>query len=137
MPTHVLVVEDHALYRETFCALLQSCFAPLQITAAADGLEALRLTQHLAFDLLILDYQLETLSGGDVVRHLRARTRPLDQPVPPIILMSSHPDIAIFARSLGVTGFLAKPVSATDLQALVGPVLLARRGQVARAKQPR
>ena len=39
-------------------------------------------------------YELTSFSGGDVVRRLRARGTAL----PPIILISAHPDLPVIAR---------------------------------------
>ncbi|HWQ15225.1 MAG TPA: response regulator [Roseiflexaceae bacterium] len=119
MPVNVLVVDDNRLYRDAFCNLLQSCYPHLQLVPAADGSAALSLTRQIAFDLIILDYDLTSISGGDVVRRLRARGAPL----PPIIMMSAHPDIAIFSRLLMVTAFLQKPVEERDLRVVFGPLL--------------
>jgi two-component system sensor histidine kinase RpfC len=123
MPTNILVVDDHPLYRESFCSLLQECFADLQLVAVEDGSQALSLTHQIPFDLLILDYHLPGISGGDVVRYLRSRARTTARLVPPIILMSAHPDIAVFARSLGVVAVLHKPVELNEIHTVIGPIL--------------
>jgi CheY-like chemotaxis protein len=123
MPTNILVVDDHPLYREAFCSLLQACFTDLQLVAVEDGSRALSLTQQIPFDLLILDYHLPGISGGDVVRYLRTRARTTARLVPPIILMSAHPDIAVFARSLGVVAFLHKPVERGELCSVISSIL--------------
>jgi two-component system OmpR family response regulator len=119
MPTNVLVVDDHRLYRESFCSMLQESFAALQIVPAGDGSTALGLTYKIQFDLIVLDYELTTMSGSDVVRRLRARGCPL----PPIVLMSAHPDIAVFARLLMVNAYLHKPVAIEDMQQVLGPFM--------------
>jgi CheY-like chemotaxis protein len=124
MPVNVLVVDDSRIYRETFCELLRQCYANLQIVPAADGSSALSLTYQIAFDIIILDYDLTSFSGGDVVRRLRARGTPL----PPIVFMSAHPDIAVFTRLHMVSGFLSKPVEEPQLRALLDP-LVANPGQ--------
>lgn len=119
MPTNILVVDDHRLYRETFCNLLYSSFDQIQVVPAADGPTALNLTISIPFDLIIIDYELATLTGSTVVRRMRDRGKPL----PPIVLMSAHPDLAVFARLLHVHGYLGKPVSYEDLQRVVAPLL--------------
>jgi len=123
MPINILVVDDHPLYRESFCGLLQVCFANIQLVMVEDGSQALSLTQQIPFDLLILDYHLPGISGGDVVRYLRTRSRTTARLIPPIILMSAHPDIGVFARSLGVAAFLHKPVELSEIRAVIGPIL--------------
>jgi CheY-like chemotaxis protein len=123
MPTNILVVDDNVLYRQSFCRLLQECFANIQLVAVEDGSRALSLTQQIPFDLLILDYHLPGISGGDVVRYLRTRARTTARLVPPIILMSAHPDIAVFARSLGVVAVFHKPVELDEIRTVIGSIL--------------
>jgi Response regulator containing CheY-like receiver, AAA-type ATPase, and DNA-binding domains len=123
---HILVVEDNRLYREAFCTLLDICFPGVRITAVSDGTAALSLTRHTPFDLIVVDYNLKTLNGGDVVRHLRQRSRSTGILLPPIVMMSTQPDVAVFARTMGATDFLSKPVSEEDIQAIIRPLLADR-----------
>jgi CheY-like chemotaxis protein len=121
--TQVLVVDDHQLYRETFCTLLLGCFPNLNIVAAADGSAALSLTHRIPFALVVLDYQLPAINGGDVIRHLRTRAQTTGTAMPPIVLMSSQPDVAHFARMLRADAFLPKPTTAEEIMAAVGPII--------------
>jgi CheY-like chemotaxis protein len=120
MPINILVVDDNRIYRETFCSMLQESFDGLQIVAVSDGVSALGMTHKIPFDLIILDYELTTISGSDVVRRLRARGNPL----PPIVLMSAHADIAVFARLLRVNAHLQKPVLLEEMRAVLSPFIL-------------
>ena len=123
MSTHILVVDDSPLYLESFCNLFQSCFPQVTITTAEDATTALSMTRLIAFDLIIIDYRLQSLTGGDVVRHLRRRSKATGILPPPIVLMSSLPDAAIYARTMRAVGFLHKPIFEEELLALVGPLL--------------
>jgi CheY-like chemotaxis protein len=129
---NILVVEDTRIYRESFCELLQSCFPQARIRAAEDGTSALSLTRRHQFDLIILDYQLKSITGGDVVRHLRQRASLTGTAMPVIVVMSSQPDISIFARTMGAAAFLGKPVFADDIENTLGPIL----AKIAAAAQP-
>ncbi len=119
MPTNVLVVDDNRVFRDSFCELLNACYDHLQIIPAGDGSAALSLTRQISFDLIILDYELTTFSGGDVVRRLRARGTPL----PPIIFISAHPDLPVIARLHMVSGYLQKPIDADTLRETLDPFL--------------
>jgi two-component system, OmpR family, response regulator MprA len=123
---HVLVVDDHQLYRETLCNLLRGCFPQLDVATACDGSAALSLIARTRFALVVLDYQLPSLTGGDVVRHMRARSRAGDT-LPAIVLTSSQPDIPRFARMLSVDGFLPKPTTADEVETVVAPLLARTR----------
>jgi CheY-like chemotaxis protein len=127
---HVLVVDDHQLYRETLCNLLRGCFPQLDIVTAGDGSAALSLMARASFALVVLDYQLPSITGGDVVRHMRARSRAGDT-LPAVILTSSQPDVPRFARMLGVDGFLPKPTAPDEVERVVGPLLTRSRHEAA------
>jgi CheY-like chemotaxis protein len=75
------------------------------------------------WDLIILDYQLPTLSGTDLARHLRTRAQAAGQVLPPLVLMSTQPDAATFARASGAVAFLPKPVDADMLRTALTPLL--------------
>lgn len=119
MPTNVLVVDDNRVFRDSFCELLNACYDHLQIIPAGDGSAALSLTRQISFDLIILDYELTTFSGGDVVRRLRARGTPL----PPIIFISANPDLLVIARLHMVSGYLQKPIDADTLRETLDPFI--------------
>lgn len=119
MPVNVLVVDDNRVFRDSFCELLNACYEHLQIIPAGDGSAALSLTRQISFDLIILDYELTTFSGGDIVRRLRARGTPL----PPIIFISAHPDLPVIARLHMVSGYLQKPVDADALREVLDPFI--------------
>ncbi len=127
---HVLVVDDHQLYRETLCNLLRGCFPQLDIATASDGSTALSLIARTCFALVVLDYQLPSITGGDVVRHMRARSRAGDT-LPAIVLTSSQPDVPRFARMLSVEGFLPKPTTPDQIERVVGPLLTRPRHEAA------
>jgi CheY-like chemotaxis protein len=119
----ILVVDDNQLYRSSFCSLLQACWPDATVATAADGSEALALLPQRPWDAILLDYQLPTISGGDLVRRMRARAQASGMPLAPVVLMSSQPDVACFTRALGAVAFLPKPVALAELQAALAPYL--------------
>jgi CheY-like chemotaxis protein len=125
MRPSILVVDDNQLYRTTFCQLMHLCWPGAQIIEAEDASHALTVFPQQAWDLLILDYQLPTLSGTDLARHLRTRAQTQGRMLPPIVLMSTQPDAAPFARASGAVAFLPKPVDATMLHTTLTPLLSA------------
>ena len=125
MHPSILVVDDNQLYRTTFCQLVQLCWPTAQIAQAADASQALTLFPQQPWDLVILDYQLPTLSGTDLARHLRTRAHAQGRVLPPLVLMSTQPDAAMFARTSGAMAFLPKPVDAAMLRTTLTPLLIA------------
>ena len=125
MDPAILVVDDNQLYRTAFCRLVQLCWPAAHIGEAADASQALALFPQQTWDMIVLDYQLPTLSGTDLARHLRTRAQAQGQVLPPLVLMSTQPDAAMFARSIGAVTFLPKPVDIATLRTALTPHLIA------------
>jgi len=68
----VLLVDDHALFRESLARLL-AVSSDIRITAQCGTVEeALHLIAHQTFDLVLLDYELGDRRGNEVVSAARA-----------------------------------------------------------------
>jgi CheY-like chemotaxis protein len=132
MPPTLLVVDDHPLYLNTVCEMLELLIPQVSIRRASNGSAALRLVQEQGFDLLLLDYQLQTMTGTDLVRQMRARAAGAGRPLPPVVIMSSQPDVALFARTLGVEAYLPKPMEEAHITTTIMPLLSAAGVVVAR-----
>lgn len=125
MDPAILIVDDNQLYRTAFCRLVQLCWPGARIGEAGDASQALAMFPQQAWDLIVLDYQLPTLSGTDLARHLRNRAQAQGRALPPLVLMSTQSDAATFARSIGAATFLPKPVDIATLRAALAPLLSA------------
>lgn len=107
----VLLADDHGIVRRGLKSLVEE--AGLSVVAeAADGLEAIRLTEQLRPDLLILDIGMPRLSGIEVA----ARSQKLDRP-PGVIILSMHADESYIIRALaaGARAYLLKEATDEDL----------------------
>jgi two-component system, NarL family, response regulator NreC len=107
----VLLADDHGIVRRGLRSLIEE--AGLSVVAeAADGLEALRLTEEHRPDLLILDIGMPRLSGIEVA----ARSQKLERP-PRVIILSMHADESYIIRSLaaGARAYLLKDATDQDL----------------------
>jgi CheY-like chemotaxis protein len=104
---------------------VQLSWPAAQIGEAADASQALGMFSQQSWDLIVLDYQLPTLSGTDLARHLRTHAQARGRALPPLVLMSTQPDAATFARSIGAATFLPKPVELATLRAALTPLLTA------------
>lgn len=67
---HVLIADDHALFRETLKNVLDSEKGFLVVGEAGDGEETLKLVKLLQPDILLLDWKLPRLSGLDTLQSL-------------------------------------------------------------------
>jgi CheY-like chemotaxis protein len=123
MTLTILVVEDHAPFRQRTCTVLQRR-AEFQTIEAADGLEALRKTEELQPDVILLDINLPGMHGFDVAAQI-----PRLAPHARLLFMSqeSSPDIVRKALSLGAHGYIQKMSAAADLLPGIDAVLAGQR----------
>jgi DNA-binding response OmpR family regulator len=116
-PQRVLVVDDEPKIAEVVGSyLLKAGFEPV---SALTGTQALQLFEKARPCLVILDLMLPDLSGEDVCRRLRARSR-----VPIIMLTAKVEDgDAVRGLDLGADDYVTKPFSPRQLMARVQAVL--------------
>ncbi len=123
MPLRILIVDDNQHYLSSLCRMIELCLPGSAVVTASDGSSGLRLAGDQRFDLIMVDYQLQTLRGSDVIRQMRARAESASATLPPIVLMSSQPDAAVFARTLGVAAFLPKPILSEAIETIIVPLV--------------
>lgn len=112
----LLVDDDHELDQMLTEYLSAEKFG---VTVATAGTEALERLANEAFDLIILDVMLPSLSGFDVLRKLR---RTLATPV--IMLTAKGEDVdRILGLELGADDYLPKPFNPRELVARIRAVL--------------
>ena len=72
-PIRVLLVEDSAIYRDSLVFLLGRRDGIEVVGAVADGASAIRVAPDLRPDVVVLDYRLPDVDGGEVAAELRER----------------------------------------------------------------
>lgn len=119
----VLLADDHGIVRRGLRSLVEE--AGLSVVAeAADGLEAIRLTEEHRPDLLIVDVAMPRLNGIEVT----ARSQQLDR-VPGVLILSMHADESYIIRALaaGARAYLLKDATDEDLLPAIRAVASGRR----------
>ena len=119
----VLVVDDNAHMRKLVYTIMQA-FGTVHISEAASGERALVMLRDINPDVIILDWQMEGMTGIEFARTLRtAKTTP--NPFVPIIMLTGHTHIdhVRAARDAGINEFLAKPVSAKGVMTRLASVI--------------
>ena len=118
----MLLADDHGIVRRGLRSLLDEAGVSV-VAEAADGLEAVRLTEQHRPDLLIVDIGMPRLSGIEVT----ARAQKLDRP-PGVIILSMHADESYVIRALaaGARAYLLKDATDEDLLPAVRAVASGR-----------
>jgi len=114
----LLVVDDEPSIRELLTASLK--FAGFEVTAAADGAEALRQAETCRPDLIVLDVMLPDMDGFTVTRKLRERGREM-----PVLFLTARDETSDKVTGLTVGGddYVTKPFSLEEVVARIRAVL--------------
>lgn len=120
----LLLVDDHAIVREGYRALLGKQTGLEVIAEAADGAQAYQLFKDYAPDLVIMDLSLPGQGGLAAISHIRQ----LD-PAAKILVFSMHenPQFALQAMHAGALGYVTKCSSADVLLQAIHEIQAGRR----------
>jgi two-component system, OmpR family, response regulator RegX3 len=112
-PPLILVVDDEQSYRDALAVALQR--EGFLVETAADGPEAIERFDATRPALVLLDVMLPKISGIDVCRELRARSR-----VPIIMVTARNAEIdAVVGLEVGADDYVTKPFRLRELIARV------------------
>ena len=118
--TRVLVVEDEESFSDALSYMLRR--EGYEVAVAGSGVDALAMFDRNGADLVLLDLMLPGLSGTEVCRALRQRSR-----VPIIIVTARDSEVdKVVGLELGADDYVTKPFSSRELVARIRAVL--RRG---------
>jgi DNA-binding response OmpR family regulator len=113
MAEKILVVEDELVLRETLTYNLVK--QGYEVSAAADGRQAVEMARQTPPDLILLDIMLPKLDGFEVCRLLRQEL------YAPIIMLTARTDEVdkVVGLEVGADDYLTKPFSMRELLARV------------------
>ncbi|MGL4489760.1 MAG: response regulator transcription factor [Rhizobiaceae bacterium] len=121
----ILIADDDGHIREVIRFALEK--AGMDVIAAKDGAEALRLFGERSPELIVLDVGMPELDGLDVCRELRKTSD-----VPILFLSARDEEIdRILGLEMGGDDYVTKPFSPRELVARVKVILKRRTGPVA------
>jgi two-component system response regulator RegX3 len=116
-PPLILVVDDEQSYRDALAVALQR--EGFLVETAADGPDAIERFDAARPALVLLDVMLPKISGIDVCRELRARSR-----VPIIMVTARNAEIdAVVGLEVGADDYVTKPFRLRELIARVRAAL--------------
>lgn len=118
MKKRILVVEDNDLNRKLFCDVLLA--GGFSVEPCADGGTAIERAKAFVPNLVIMDIQLQDVSGLDLIAGLKRDAELRDIPVLAVTAYAGKGDEERI-RGVGAEGYLSKPVS-------IGPFMNAVKG---------
>lgn len=116
----VLVVEDDPTVSEVVTRYLER--EEFEVTATADGAEALRIVEHGMPDLVVLDLMLPGMDGHEVFRRLRLKS---DVPVVMLTAKIEEED-RVRGLEVGAEDYVTKPFSPRELTLRIKAILTRR-----------
>jgi adenylate cyclase len=119
----VLIVDDEESIRLLLRRILEADKA-LEISLAGGGGEALDLIAEHTYDLVLLDLLMPGTGGIEVLTRMRAMGANLKTPVIIVSILTDAPTRTV-CESLGVQGYLAKPIDREGVIKAVNRVIAA------------
>jgi DNA-binding NarL/FixJ family response regulator len=119
----VIVVDDHPLFRERLCQLINN-EPGLEICGEAEtAQQALEIIRERTPGLAIVDITLKTSSGLELIKSIRALSIGV-----PVLVLSMHDEALYAERAMraGASGYIAKSQEAAQVLAAVRIVLSGR-----------
>ena len=125
----VLLADDHPVTRDGIRNLLEKAPGLVVVGEAGNGIEALRLVEELAPDVLLLDMEMPGLKGIDVARQLQVAGSTVR-----ILALSAYDDKQYILELLasGAAGYLVKEEAPEAIIEAVRGVAQGQQGWVSR-----
>jgi two-component system, NarL family, response regulator NreC len=120
LTVHILIADDHGVLRGGLRVLLNEQPDWQVVGEASDGTQALRLTEELHPDLLLLDISMPGVDGIEVTRLLKQRMPQLQ-----ILILTVHEDQEMLREAVraGASGYVIKRAAQSELISAINAVL--------------
>jgi DNA-binding NarL/FixJ family response regulator len=118
--TRIAVVDDHPLFRERLCQLINN-EPDMEVCGEAESAEqALRLVRSARPDLAVVDIALKASSGLELIRSVKALSIGV-----PVLVLSMHEQSVYADRALraGASGYITKSQEAAEVLMAMRSVL--------------
>jgi len=112
----ILVVDDYS----TMVRLLKQ-LGYENVDDASDGTEALKKINEKQYGLIISDWNMEPMTGYDLLRQVRAKSETMRLPFI-MVTAESKTENVIAAKKAGVNNYIVKPFNAQTLKGKIDAV---------------
>lgn len=120
---NILIVDDY----NTMLRIINNLLKQLgfsNVDEASDGTAAFEKVQQKDYGLIISDWNMEPMSGIELLKQIRASEGKSYQKVPFIMITAeSKTENVIAAKQAGVNNYIVKPFNAETLKTKMGAVL--------------
>ena len=119
--TKVLIVDDY----KTMLRIIRNLLKQLEfdnVEEATDGQEALAKLRAGQFGLVISDWNMQPMTGLDLLKEVRADARLKDTPFI-MITAESKTENVVAAKQAGVSNYIVKPFNAETLRGKIEKVM--------------
>lgn len=116
----ILVVDDY----QTMVKILRNLLKQIgfeNVDSAANGAEALELIKQKSYGLVISDWNMEPMTGFELLKRVRESGDNADVPFI-MVTAESKTDNIVAARKAGVSNYLVKPFNQQSLKAKIEQV---------------
>jgi two-component system, cell cycle response regulator CtrA len=120
---HILVVEDNVATAKSIQLILAAEGHNVSVTAS--GEEAVELTELYDYDAVLMDWELEDITGAEALRELRIK-----KVATPVIMLTGSADVdsKVAALAAGADDYMTKPFHKAELTARINAVVRRSRG---------
>ncbi len=121
MNMHILIVDDY----KTMLRIIENLLKQLgfkNIHQATDGSMALRMLREASFGLIISDWNMEPMTGLQLLKEVRADNKLKGIPFIMVTAESKVENVAA-AKEAGVNNYIVKPFNAETLKSKIAAVM--------------
>ena len=120
MGVRILIADDHKIVREGLRALIEKHENMEVVAEAETGLDAVRLTQRLQPDIVIMDIGMPQMNGIEATREITSGNEKIK-----VVALSMHSDKRFVLQMLkaGASGYLLKDSAFEELTTAINTVM--------------
>jgi two-component system chemotaxis response regulator CheY len=120
---NVMIVDDY----KTMLRVIRNLLSQINfknVDEASDGGQALELLRHKPYGLIISDWNMEPMSGLDLLKNVRQAPEKNINSIPFIMVTAENKmENVVAAKQAGVNNYIVKPFSAEILKSKIAAVL--------------